>query len=650
MPKPVCSRCPALCASVVVALLLLASAPVVAAQHPAAAPTPVSLFSPDPAGAAAADLADNAYLVRLDADGLARARDLILGGSPVSMPLAVAPGAVLDVIVDALAPTGRGYSLVGYPADAVPLPGEPPAEVVMLTVHGTDVAGEVVSRLGGWTLTGRVGPNGVVVTPHAVRPPTHGIPDAVLPRDPPIREAHRPTWVDSAYQADILVVVLRSVVDQLGSVGRARALADNWVQSTNAALRNSGAPTRLRLVAALPARLDDPYRSEGLGRTLTHLSASANDGNDPRGVFDWVLRAREEHRADLVHLVADDRRPGSGEPCGVAYLGSPGWPAPARVAAGLSLDGDPFTDAGSGFAVTRRNCGFTTFAHEVGHNFGLIHDRYQVRREVSESSEQYPEYAYGLADFDPSYVFGYVNQARFHRGSPGWVWPPRRDAWGTIMSYQWVQCSDWGFYCWQIPLFSSPRWSFYGDPGGVRGARRSARIGGPADAARVFSEFSSLTTHNLRANCLRKGWRLNLQTWTGDFVRAEHGGGGRVIADRSRPLIQETFVVDADFPGCVEHGSVISLRATDGSYLRAVDGGGGFVNARGVRPGTWERFLVERVEEPDGLVGPVDDVALRSADGRYLRVRYRDEPQRPLRAEGSTVGPWERFVITVRRP
>ena len=628
----------------VVTVLCLALAPAALAQR--SIPVPVPLFSADPAGGAAAGLVDDAYLVRLEADALARVRDLVLGGSPVSMRLPVAPGGVLDVVLDVLAPSGRGYSLVGYPADAAPLPGEPPAEVVRLTFHGIDVAGEIVSRLGGWTLAGEIGPNGVVVSPLTVRPTTHRTPDAVLPRDLPIREAHRPTWVDPAYQADILVVVLRSVVDQLGSVGRARALADNWVQSTNAALRNSGAPTRLRLVAALSARLDDPYRSERLSRTLGHLALSADDEYtdgtrpDPHGVFDWVLLAREEYRADLVHVIADDFRRGH-ELCGAAYIGSPGW---------SWLDEEPFTAPGTGFAVTRRDCGFTTFAHEVGHNFGLVHDRYQVRQEAAEFSREHPEHAYGLADFDPSYVFGYVNQARFHRGSPGWVWPPRRDAWGTIMSYEWVQCSDWGFHCWEIPLFSSPRWSFFGDPGGVRGAYRSTRIGGPADATRILREFSSLTTHNLRANCLRNGWRVNLQAWTGDFVRPEHGGGGRVIANRSQPLTQETLIVDADFPGCVEHGSIISLRAIDGSYLRAVGGGGGLVDARGVRPGTRERFLVERVEEQDGLVGPVDDIALRSADGRYLRVRYRDEPGRPLRAEGSAVGPWERFVITIRRP
>ena len=634
-------------AAVIVLLPFLAAAPSVGAQPPPA--VRVSLFSPDPAGALAAGLAADVYLVRLDADGLTRVRDLLLGGSLVRMPLPVGQGVVLDVVFADLVPTGRGYSLVGHLADAAPPAGEAPAEVVRLTVHGDDVAGEIVSRLGGWTLTGEVGLNGVVVSPHAVRSPSHRVPDAVLPPDLPIRESHRRPWVDPAYEADILVVVLRSVVDQLGGVGRARALADNWVQGTNAALADSGAPTRLRLVAALPARPSDPYRIEELSRTLDQLGYSADDEGsdgtqaDPQGVFDWVLHAREEHRADLVHLIVDDWRRGTDEPCGIAYSGTPGWPT-------TWLDGaEPFTFAGSGFAITRRNCGSITFAHEVGHNFGLNHDRYEAQRSAAVHSEEHPEDAYSLVDFDSPYAFGYVNQARFRRGSPGRVWPPRRDAWRTIMSY-YDQCDDWGFYCYRIPRFSSPRWNHHGDPGGVSGNRPSSRVDGPADAVRVFSEFSSLTTHNLRANCLRDGWKLNLQTWTGDFVRAEHGGGGRVIANRSRPLVQETFTVDADFPGCVEHGSVISLRANDGSYLRAVDGGGGPVDSRGVRPGEWERFRLERVEEQDGLIGPVDDIALRSADGSYLRVRYRDERGRPLRAEGSTVGPWERFVVIVHRP
>ena len=90
LPSP--SLRPRLC-RLVVTLLLLALAPAVLAQRPI--PVPVSLFSPDPAGAAAAGLPDDAYLLRLEADDLARARDLLLGGSPVSLPIAVAPRAVL---------------------------------------------------------------------------------------------------------------------------------------------------------------------------------------------------------------------------------------------------------------------------------------------------------------------------------------------------------------------------------------------------------------------------------------------------------------------------------------------------------------------------------------------------------------------------
>ena len=83
-------------------------------------------------------------------------------------------------------------------------------------------------------------------------------------------------------------------------------------------------------------------------------------------------------------------------------------------------------------------------------------------------SEEHPDDAYGLVDFDSPYAFGYVNQARLRRGSPGRVWPPRRDAWLTIMSY-YTQCDDWGFYCYELPRFSSPRWNHHGDPGVCRG-------------------------------------------------------------------------------------------------------------------------------------------------------------------------------------
>lgn len=122
-------------------------------------------------------------------------------------------------------------------------------------------------------------------------------------------------------------------------------------------------------------------------------------------------------------------------------------------------------------------------------------------------------------------------------------------------------------------------------------------IDGPADVARMHNEYSWLVSNNLQANCLRNGSRVHLQAWTGEFVRAE-------------------------------------------------DGGGGLVDAVSTRPGEWEAFRLERLEG-EGLIGPVDDVALRSADGSYLRVLYRDEPVRRVYADSLNVGPWEHFTIFV---
>ena len=104
--------------------------------------------------------------------------------------------------------------------------------------------------------------------------------------------------------------------------------------------------------------------------------------------------------------------------------------------------------------------------------------------------------------------------------------------------------------------------------------------------------------------------------------------------------------IEADEPGCIESGDQVYLRTSAQFHLRAADGGGDLVDARGQRPELWERFTVERIAGP----GPVlahDDVALRSATGHYLSVRYREDPVRQLWATAEQVGPWEHFVSHV---
>ena len=188
-------------APTVVAVLL--TLPVAAAAQPR--PVAIEAFSPDPA-ALAPDALPGSYAVRLDGSQLAAAREAVLGGSFVSASLPVSPGVALDLVFTEVSPTGRGYSLIGFVADPAAPPGFP-AQPVFLTVSGEIVAGDVHSRFGGWSLSGSVGFDGVVVRPHA-SPAPDAPNDAVMPFDVPVRQSHRPEWVEPN-RADLLLVFAR---------------------------------------------------------------------------------------------------------------------------------------------------------------------------------------------------------------------------------------------------------------------------------------------------------------------------------------------------------------------------------------------------------------------------------------------------------
>ena len=47
------------------------------------------------------------------------------------------------------------------------------------------------------------------------------------------------------------------------------------------------------------------------------------------------------------------------------------------------VGGIALTPLPSAFGITCLRCGSRTFAHEVGHNLGLFHDRYQWLKRVS---------------------------------------------------------------------------------------------------------------------------------------------------------------------------------------------------------------------------------------------------------------------------
>jgi carbamate kinase len=92
---------------------------------------------------------------------------------------------------------------------------------------------------------------------------------------------------------------------------------------------------------------------------------------------------------------------------------------------------------------------------------------------------------------------------------------------------------------------------------------------------------------------------IHLRADNGQYVCAEGGGGGEVVANRDRAQEWETFTVER-VPGRRGRGNVrtgdsIALRADNGQYVCAEGGGGGEVVANRDRAQEWETFTVELI-------------------------------------------------------
>ena len=230
---------------------------------------------------------------------------------------------------------------------------------------------------------------------------------------------------------DVAVFYTPAARRRAGGTAEIEAEIDLLVAETNQAYEDSG--VNLRIVLA--AREEVPYEEENeSGHLAIHRLAEERDG-----YMDEVHAIRDRVGADLVHLITEVTDVG-----GVANL------------------------AGA-FGLTCAACGAGTFAHELGHNMGLSHDRYVD---------------YGRL----AYSYGYVNQRAFADGAP------ESARWRTIMAYV-DQCSDAGLGCGRILRFSNPNQSYLGDPLGGPGESRTSAVNGPADAARALN----ITRHSVAA-------------------------------------------------------------------------------------------------------------------------------------------------------
>ena len=243
---------------------------------------------------------------------------------------------------------------------------------------------------------------------------------------PAIQADDMPT--EDGSEVRVLLVYTRSVQVNQGGLAGTRALIDLFIASANQAFEDSGISPRL--VLAHSALVD--YAGETPSIDLHRLR------NPDDGYMDEIHSLRNEHAADLVHLLTDAPEAARG----IAYL----------------MRQESLLYEASAFAVSAGDSE-KVFTHEIGHNFGMAHDRY----------------VHGSLRAIYPYAYGYVNEGAFDSDASS------EALWFTVMGY-YDRCSDAGLDCERLLRFSNPDQSYLGDPLGVTADSAATGLDGPSDA------------------------------------------------------------------------------------------------------------------------------------------------------------------------
>ena len=236
-----------------------------------------------------------------------------------------------------------------------------------------------------------------------------------------------PCGAEADVMIDVATVYTAAAREAAGGTAAIEAVIDLMIAETNEAYAASGVSHRMALVA----RSEVAYAETGDSALDLGRLEDPSDGH-----MDDVHALRDRTGADLVHLLFDE-----GDVAGLASRGGP-------------------------FGLTCLGCGGETFAHETGHNLGLLHDRYS-EQDTGGTLLPYPAY-------------GYVNQQTFAAGTA----PASR--WTTIMALG-TQCVDSNKTCPRLLRFSNPQQTWLDDPLGVAFDADASGVSGPADAVAVLN-------------------------------------------------------------------------------------------------------------------------------------------------------------------
>ena len=369
-------------------------------------------------------------VVQIDFARLSQAHEALAEGRGVELTVNL-PDLRLPVVLTSTSDTARGYALTGRVAND-------PLSSVNVVVNGRSVAGNI-RRAGELHTIRTAGAGHLVETLDGLALPRCevgrlGDREAAQARplqNPAVANIGQAGGAeDDGTEIDVLVVYTPSGKRSAGGHQGIRTLIELVVQETNQAYRDSDVRQRIRLVAATEV---DYELQDFVADDLRHLTERAD------GHMDEVHEMRDLYAADLVLLF----RPFGG---GVAWL-----PEDPSAATAESL----------GFSVSN----WHVFAHELGHNMGLMHHR---------------------ANDPGNLPYPYSHGYRFRHDGVEY---------DTVMSDPSLA----------LLRFSNPRHLFpnnLGVPLGVPGDTPTSSPDGPADAARSLNETAKAIA-NFRPSATR---------------------------------------------------------------------------------------------------------------------------------------------------
>ena len=405
--------------------------------------------------------------------------------TPQTLVLNLFDDVVFTGIVEHVEPTSSGHALWGR-LDGVEL------GTMTLVVNGSVVVGTVRTPDAVYTI--RTAGDGAYVIrqiDESSLPPL-GEPLRGPLSTPGARSESDNVPPDDGSMIDVMVVYTPAAKHFEGGRAAIEALIDLFVAETNQAYAISGVIHRINLML----REEVDYTEDGDSSIDLGRLSNGSDGH-----MDDVHERRDMYGADLVHILV-----GRSDVGGRAYF-NPGDSAASD---------EPF-----GFGLTISFAGGLVFAHELGHNMGLLHDRY----------------AEGVPRTGSHY--GYVNQRMFEAGAP------ESARWRTIMAYG-IQCGEVAeYYCERIGYFSNPENNYNGDPMGVPADHPSTGVDGPANAVGTLNDRREITA-NFRQSSASPSPRVHLTL--SPYWLSENGGVSTVTATLHRPSSADTTVTVSASP------------------------------------------------------------------------------------------------------